>query len=106
MKSVSCLTAYFGLYILSYDVPYVQCLATVLQNRKYIWMGNSLGAWWVKYLVLSLHPPRSQLWRGFNPWPVELPHGTDAAKKKFFLMFLLLATTSYKFRYSSLLAKY
>ena len=40
-------------------------------------------AQWVKDPVLLLQQLESLLWHRFNPWPMELPHTTGAAEKKF-----------------------
>ena len=37
---------------------------------------------WVQNPALSLQQLGSWLWHGFNPWPMELPHAMDTAKKK------------------------
>ena len=37
---------------------------------------------WVKHLTLSLQWLRLLKWRGFDPWPGELPHAVVQPKKK------------------------
>lgn len=43
---------------------------------------NSLVTWQVKNLAMSLQRLRSLLWRGFHPWPWEIPHAESAGKKQ------------------------